>query len=247
MVGITHGIVGVNMVEVKYIYTHQGKPVNEYTIRNGKFQVSMINLGATLTKMVIRNRFRKYESVHLRFHDYRKYRLDGHPLTSWWCERGGVLTPLSAVYFEAEFIENGIRFTSLHPAYPLTIDYRFIDYTLSVQAYSKECYHFNLYVNLSGNLKRDTSAHQCKVDNLMIDLFNPVIDEPFQANETFFIMDMENGAKLDFHPPIHFILNNRVQVDPSFRFNKGLSLTEHHMVKMQFSPMDGQITVDLSH
>ena len=38
------------MVEVKYIYTHQGKPVNEYTIRNGKFQVSMINLGRRLRK-----------------------------------------------------------------------------------------------------------------------------------------------------------------------------------------------------
>lgn len=234
------------MVEVKYIYSYQGKPVNEYTIRNGKYQVSVLNLGATLTKFVVRNRFKKYESVHLRFYDYRMYRHSSHPLTSLWVKEENEPVSLSNVYFKAEFIEDGLRFTSTHPSYSLTIDYRLIGHQLIIHNHSNDLknYLFSFYLNLSGNLKRDCSEHQCKVDDIMIDLFNPVMNERFYAKDTLFLMDMENGVKLDFKTPIDCQINNRLSMPEKMRFNKGLHVTETDVIQLVFPLINECITID---
>lgn len=234
------------MVEVKYIYSIDGNPINEYTIRDGRYQVSVLSLGATMTKFVVRNRFKKFESVHLRYHDYRTYRKEGHVLTSLWVKQDARWIPLSSVVFDCEFAEEGLRFTSSHPAHPITIEFQLQNKQLKIKSNqtNDENYFFAFYLNLSGNLKRDCGEHQCRVDDRMIDLFNPITNEHYQAEDTLFLLDMENGVKLEFEAPLKFFINNRVFVPERLRFNKGKQITENYIVKMLVPITSKGITIN---
>ena len=102
------------MLEIKYIYhLDEDKPVNEYTIRNGSYRLSVLNLGAQVTKIIVPNKDDKLENITLRYHDYKLYKNNEYNI--------GCLIDTDKFingndyfidyYFNCEILENSLKFT----------------------------------------------------------------------------------------------------------------------------------------
>ena len=188
---------------------------------------SVCSLGASMTCR--QKSIQKSSKRPFRYHDYQTYRKEDI-LTSLWVKQDARWMPLVVVF------DCGLRKKtkpSSHPAHPITIEFQLQNKQLKIKSNqtNDENYFFAFYLNLSGNLKRDCGEHQCRVDDRMIDLFNPITNEHYQAEDTLFLLDMENGVKLEFEAPLKFFINNRVFVPERLRFNKGKQITENYIVK----------------
>ncbi len=191
------------MIEVRYIYDIDDKPINEYTIKNGKYQLSVINLGAAITKIIIPNHHNKLENITLRYHNYKEYKKN--PLLL------GALININKFFLQEDFLVNNyfnceIENNQLIFSYINQLDYIIIKYTLLENSITIE-YDNNLdiylsqfiFFNLTGNLKGDILNHKLLANSSIIDLKENSFNFRkfcFNENEQLTMRNEENGIEM---------------------------------------------------
>ncbi len=193
------------MLEVRYIYEVAGEPVNEYTISNGRYQLSAINIGAAITKMIVPNQDDKLENITLRYYDYKDYKINRYNL--------GNLIDLNQFiknepcslnyYFHCTFESNTLKFTYEEDDHYIFVKYSLLDNLVIIEYDTNLDIHLAnvLFFNLSGNLKDNVLAHDIKINSLSVDLKE---DIPFfkcytsyQAYELLQLHLKDNGIHLN--------------------------------------------------
>lgn len=161
------------MLEVRYIYDLDKKPVNEYTIKNGKYQLSVINIGATITKMIVPNKNDKLENITLRYYDYKDYKINPYYLG---ClidtEKFIHLEPCGLnYYFECTFEHNTLIFTYRENDKYIIVKYSLLNNMILIEYDTNLGISLShvLFFNLSGNLKKDILGHQLDIASKTID------------------------------------------------------------------------------
>lgn len=222
------------MVEIRYIYDFDNKPVNEYTIKNGKYQLSVINIGASITKIIVPNKYDKLENITLRYYDYKYYKKNEHLLGSLIdCHKFiNKKEPGLNYYFLCEFENNSLVFTYKHKndfikvKYILEENYLLIKYDNNLGLQLGNI----LYLNLSGNLKSDVLNHMIFNGNNKIHL----------KEDNYYIVDdgdisidcKQNGVSLNIvnKKPIYLSLCKKI--DELFKVNKGIIVKTYSGIKV---------------
>ncbi len=162
------------MLEVRYIYDVNNKPVNEYTIKNGSYQLSVINLGATITKMIVPNENNKLENITLRYYDYKFYKENPYYL--------GCLIDVDKFiqkkpccinyYFNCTILYHALIFTYKENNHYIIIKYSLEDNQVLIEYDTNLPINLShvLFFNLSGNVKFDILNHDLKIGSKEIDL-----------------------------------------------------------------------------
>lgn len=146
------------LIKVKYIYTLNNNPINEYTLVAKHMRLSVLSLGATITKFVVTNRKKKKESIHLRFHDYKQYLTSDFLCTIYDAKTKKAFIP----YMDCQFLEQALCFT-----YQEGDNYLKILYELQETSLRISCQHnipeplgLQITLNLSGNLKHSIEVQE---------------------------------------------------------------------------------------
>lgn len=211
------------MLEVRFVYEYNGKPVNEYTIDTGKYKLSALNLGATLTKIIVPNKQDKLESILLRYHDYKLYRENPYYL--------GALVDVNSFrknkkiynyHFNCTPLENGLVFTYQTETKFIQVVYLIIDDKLIINYETNLKIHFGhvLFFNLSGNVKEDIINQFCLIDNNQLDY-----TQRFKFFKHFPIM---NSVELTHENGISLIINNITDA----YLNPGTYFRQKHLVNL---------------
>jgi galactose mutarotase-like enzyme len=170
------------MLEVRYIFNVENRPVNEYTIKNGGYQISVLNLGAALTKIIVPNKDNKLENITLRYYDYKLYKTNPYYLGSLIdmkeIEQGK--PDLLNYYFKCQVLENSLVFTYRDLGAYISVIYTLIDNFVIIEYDNNMKLELGqiIYFNLSGNIKTDILQHQLTVNNFVLN--------PKKAIESFY-------------------------------------------------------------
>ncbi|QVK17317.1 hypothetical protein KHQ81_10680 [Mycoplasmatota bacterium] len=185
------------MLEVRYIYNFNNKPVNEYTIKNGKYSLSVINIGATITKMIVPNKNDKLENIILRYYDYKDYKLNPYHLG---ClidtEKFTHLEPCGLnYYFECTFEDNTLIFTYRNNDDYIIVKYSLLNNMILIEYDTNFPINLShvIFFNLSGNLKESILKHQLEIGSKTIDF-----KEDISYFRHFLNKDNETLLKLKF-------------------------------------------------
>lgn len=161
------------MIEVRYIYDIDNKPINEYTIKNSKYHLSVINLGATITKIIVPNHYEKLENITLRYHNYKDYKQN--PLFL-----GAIVNfekfllhenCLVNYYFNCEIEGNRLIFTYINQKEYITVKYTLLDNSISIEYDNNLDIHLSqlIFFNLTGNIKGNVLNHKLLINSTFID------------------------------------------------------------------------------
>lgn len=211
------------MLEVRFIYEYCGRAVNEYTIDTGKYKLSALNLGATLTKIIVPNKNDKLESILLRYHDYKLYKENPYFL--------GALVDVNnfrknkKVYnyhFDCTPLENGLIFTYQTDAKYIQVVYLLIDDKLVISYETNLNLHLGhiLFFNLSGNVKEDILNHTCLLDHNRLDYA--------QRFKFFKHYPINNKIELTYENGINLAVNNITDA----YVNTGTYFRKKHLINL---------------
>ena len=225
------------MLEIKYIYhLDEDKPVNEYTIRNGSYRLSVLNLGAQVTKIIVPNKDDKLENITLRYHDYKLYKNNEYNI--------GCLIDTDKFingndyfidyYFNCEILENSLKFTYeeddkyINIIFTLNENELIIEYQNNLQLNLSHI----MFFNLSGNLKEDVLKHQFHYNNELINFAQKIPSFSLLDNsEKQGILSLElldNGINITvklYQPLIYYSYGN--YFNEQFFVNKGIVAKEY--------------------
>lgn len=238
------------MVEIKYLYDYRGNSINEYTIKVGQYRLSVINLGATITKLVVPNENEKYESIHIRYHNYQYYKKNKHYLGSL-VDLNHDLDNHNFVvnhYFDCEIIENGLIFTYRHQTQYIKVKFSIVGKLLRIeydQNLSMRLSHA-LFLNCSGNLKTDLKHHHLMISHTPFNL-EYEINQFYQSVNQLKLCNNLNGIELDF--PLDkagVTINNLQHFDDNMLLNKG-TLPKHLLVLQIIIQNQDRIDIQFKH
>lgn len=224
------------MLEVRYIYHFDNKPVNEYTLKNGRFQISILNLGAAITKIIVPNQHDKLENITLRYHDYKLYIDNKYNL--------GCLIDIDKFinnedyvlnyYFDCEVLENALKFTYSKDDNYISVIYTLNDYELLIEYQNNLQVNLGhiIFFNLSGNVKENINNHLLKYNEKLVNLnegieyFSPLTNKEDRGK--IFLVLPENGINLSIdilNPIVYYSLGK--YFNQEFYINKRKLAKEH--------------------
>ena len=212
------------MIEVRYIYDVCNQPVNEYTIRNGRYALSMINLGATITKIVVPNGSEKLENITLRYHDYSFYKTNEAGvgcLLNYDLLSSGSYHP-KLFYFNCTFEKNALIFKYQKEEYYMNITFSLNDHHISIIYDSNivGIWRHLMHFNLSGNLKDNILSHEVMLDGKVVNLHTASEITKLKGNDISLI-NKDNGIHCRIFPQSKEVILLMSKGTPILKFNKG--------------------------
>ncbi|ERJ12995.1 hypothetical protein [Haloplasma contractile] len=158
------------MIEVRYIYDYKGKKVNEYTISKGPIKISALNIGASITKLIVENRENKRENIMLRYLDYRLYKQNEYyfgcvfNFNSLDYSKLNLDCDVSTEYYQCKFIQDGLVF--MNESQDSVVIYSIKKDTVIIE-YDQHTFPITtvLPLNLSGNCKELVGNHTICFDH----------------------------------------------------------------------------------
>jgi galactose mutarotase-like enzyme len=192
------------LIEIRYIFDWDHKPVNEYTIKNGRYQISAINIGAAITKIIVPNKHDKLENITLRYFDYKDYKNNKFLLGSLIDYQKFIDHQNCQInnYFECVLDQNTIIFKyDIEDKY-IKVKYSLLDNNILIEYDTNSDLLLSnvIYFNLTGNLKGDIKDHNLLIGNDVVDLLQDIENfkrfEVTNENELMLLNLEENGIKV---------------------------------------------------
>jgi len=223
------------MIEVRYIYDVDNQPVNEYTISNGKYLLSVINIGASITKMIVPNKIDKLENIVLRYFDYKAYKTNPYYLGCLVDTNELINHKLHALnyYFKCSFEQNTLVFTYQDKTKYIIVKYRLVENKFSIEYDTNMEISLShvLFLNFSGNVKDNILNHELEIASQKIDLMEDL--EFFKhylcdKKEPLITLKLrESGIALNIHS-----LNHDIYLSFGKYFNKEFVINKKNIAQL---------------
>ncbi|HEY8365452.1 MAG TPA: hypothetical protein VIK84_07740 [Haloplasmataceae bacterium] len=214
------------MLKVRYIYDIDNQPINEYTLKNGRYQISALNLGATITKIIVPNKLNKLENITLRYHDYKLYQNNLNLLGCLINMNKFLNNEICVIndYFKCNVTENCLYFSNENTC----ITYTLKENMLIISWESNNIYlGQSLFFNFSGNVKDHILSHNVYINENKIDLHEEInfykTPNIKNSNIDIKIQYPENGINVDIvtnNNDIYYTFGKHF--NKMFKINKGI-------------------------
>ncbi len=218
------------MLEVRYIYDVDYQPVDEYTLKNGRYQISILNLGAAITKLVVTNKYDKLENIILRYHNYKYYKTNPY-LIGGLVDIDKLMKQIPCIinyYFTCQVLENGLKFIYEKENFYIYITYTLLDNKLIIDYDTNLSVNLGhvIFYNLSGNIKDNILHHELLLNSQKIDFKQNIpYFIPIKTSEKEALLQLQlesNGIQMNVECNSNIYISNGTYFVDEFPVNRGV-------------------------